>query len=181
MTDLIVRLEQRDEEALECLKIQYGGECYGLLFSLLRSREEAEEALNDVWLRIWNGIPPAKPHNLRAYLLATCRNVALDYIKYREAAKRKAVQVLLDELAELLPDPAASLQEERAFLRDCLNRFLHGLSEKDRRLFLRRYWYGDTTEELSRKTGISVSAIESRLFRTRKKLKKFLEKEGYTL
>lgn len=181
MSDLLALLEKRDETGLEYLKIQYGRECYGLLFSLLRSHEEAEEALDDVWIRVWRAVPQEKPRNLHAYLLAVCRNVALDYIKYRQAAKRKSVQILLDELAETLPDRRTLLQEESLFLRDCLNRFLHSLRSEDRVLFLRRYWYGLSGEELAKELGRSRSSIESRLCRTRKKLRKFLEKEGYTL
>ncbi len=181
MPDLIELIANRDEKGLEYLKTEYGKECYGLLFSLLRSREEAEEAMDDVWMRLWEAVPREKPRNLRAYLLAVCRNVARDYIKYREAAKRKGVQLLLDELAEILPDGRTLQQEEGAFLRDCLNRFLHSLPQEDRILFLRRYWYGRSGEELAQEFGKSRSSVESRLCRTRKKLRKFLEKEGYTL
>ena len=181
MDDPIALLEQRDERGLEYLKIKYGKACYSLLYSLLRNREEAEEAMDDVWLRIWESASREKPRNIRAYLLAVCRNVALDYIKYREAAKRKGVRVLLDELAEILPDPKTLPREDSLFLRDCINDFLRSLSREDRVLFLRRYWYGRTGEELAEELGKSRSAVESRLCRTRKKLRKFLEKEGYTL
>jgi len=181
MSDPVELIVKRDEKGLEYLKAEYGRECYGLLVSLLRDREEAEEALDDVWLRLWEAIPREQPRNLRAYLLTVCRNVARDHIKYRQAAKRKGVQVLLDELAEILPDGSAIQQEETVFLRDCLNRFLHALPQEDRSLFLRRYWYGRSGEELARELGKSRSSVESRLCRTREKLRKFLEKEGYAL
>ena len=68
MADIIELLERRDEKALELLRFYYGDYCRAILLRLLGSREETEEALSDVWLQIWNAIPPARPRHLKAYL-----------------------------------------------------------------------------------------------------------------
>lgn len=177
MADIIELLERRDERALELLKEHYSDYCYCIIYNLLRNHEETEEALSDVWLRIWNSIPPARPQKIRAYLAKTARNIALDYIKRSNAEKRSGVTTVLDELSEILPD---TKQPDR-MLREVLNQFLRSLGDEEQRIFLRRYWYGATIEELADWFHCSQPRITNILFRTRKKLKKYLEKEGYSV
>ena len=179
MPDIIELLERRDEEALVLLKTHYSEYCYSIIYSFLRNHEETEEALNDVWLRIWNSIPPARPRRLRAFLAKVSRNIALDYIKYREADKRTGMTTLLDEIAEILPDASWEREDQSRTLRETLNSFLRGLAQEEQRIFLRRYWYGSTIEELAADFDCSQSRITGILFRTRKKLRRYLEKEGY--
>ena len=176
MADIIELLERRDEQGLALLKEKYADYCYSIIYHLLRDHEQTEEAISDVWLRIWNSIPPARPARLRAYLAKTARNIALDYIKHNTAEKRRAMTVLLDELEECIPDPN---WDRRDRLRELLREFVNSLDPETQRIFLRRYWYGATIEELAKATHCTENRITGILFRTRKKLRKFLEKEGY--
>ena len=105
MSDIIELLERRSEQGIALLKEKYADYCYSIIYRLLQDREQAEEALNDVWLQIWNNIPPARPQCLRAYLAKTARNAALHYIRHNDAQKRNGVTLLLDELTECIPDP----------------------------------------------------------------------------
>ena len=175
--DIIERLERRDETAIELLKAYYGDYCYRIIYNQLCSHEETEEALNDVWLKIWNSIPPARPTHLRAYIAKAARNTAIDYIKRNSAERRSGITTMLDEIAEVVPDAAKS----DGFLKDTLNRFLRSLGPEEQRIFLRRYWYGANIEELAAELGCSQTRIANILHRTRKKLRKHLEKEGYTV
>ena len=177
MADIIELLERRDEQGLELLKEKYAGFCYAIIYHLLRDHEQTEEALNDVWLRIWNSIPPARPTHLRAYLAKTARNIAIDYIKRDTAQRRSGLTTLLDEISDIVPDCSVS----DGFLKDALNRFLRSLKTEERRIFLRRYWYGASIEELAEELGCSQTRVANILLRTRKKLKRYLEKEGFTV
>lgn len=181
MADILELLERRDEQALELLKERYSDYCYSIIYHLLRNHEETAEALSDVWLQIWNSIPPARPQHIRAYLAKTARNTALHYIKHNNAQKRSGVTVLLDELSECIPDPSWEQNAQSQGLRDCLNRFVAALEAEPQQIFLRRYWYGATVEELAKAFHCSESRITGILFRTRKKLRRYLQKEGYTL
>ena len=67
-TEIINALLRRDDSVLKALEEQYGPRLYRLARRFLRSREDAEEAVNDTWLSAWNTIPPQKPRNLSAYL-----------------------------------------------------------------------------------------------------------------
>ena len=175
--DIIEQLERRNETVIELLKAHYGDYCYGIIYHQLGSREDAEEALSDVWVKIWNSIPPARPTHLRAYLAKTARNIAIDYIKRSSAQRRSGLTTLLDEISDIVPDCSVS----DGFLKDALNRFLRSLKTEERRIFLRRYWYGASIEELAEELGCSQTRVANILLRTRKKLKRYLEKEGFTV
>ena len=182
MADIIELLERRDESGLALLKEKYADYCYSIIYHLLRDHEQTEEALSDVFLRIWNSIPPARPLRLRAYLAKTARNIALDYIKRNSAEKRSAVTVLLDELAECIPDGSGS--EDLASnidLTDAINRFLRNLPIEQRRVFIKRYWYMSSIADTAISFGMSESKVTSILFRVRNKLKEHLTKEGFDL
>lgn len=174
--DIIELLERRDELGLSLLKEKYADYCYGIIFRLLEDRELSEEALSDVWLAIWNAIPPARPARLRPYLAKTARNIAVDYIKRERAQKRDGMTVLLDELAECIPDPAT---EESGELKTILREFVETLEPEAKRVFVRRYWYGESLGEIAAAVHSTENRIAGILFRTRKKLKAHLEKEGY--
>lgn len=179
MPDIVELMERRDEQALVLLKKHYSEYCYSILYNILRNHEDAEEAMSDVWLRIWNSIPPAHPKHFRAYLAKTCRNIALNYMKHNQAKKRNGLTLLLDELAEVIPDTKWEQNEQAQELRSALNQFLHSLGEEEQRIFLRRYWYSATIDELAEEFCSSTSRITGILFRTRKKLHKYLKKEGF--
>ena len=176
MADIIELLERRDEAGLVLLKEKYADYCYSIIYGLLRDHQQTEEALSDVWLAIWNSIPPARPLRLRAYLAKTARNTALHYLRYDNAQKRTAVTVLLDELAECISDPAT---EESGELKTILREFVETLEPEAKRVFVRRYWYGESLGEIAAADHSTENRIAGILFRTRKKLKAHLEKEGY--
>ena len=181
MPDIIELMERRDEQALILLKQHYSEYCYSILYNFLRNHEDAEEALNDVWIHLWNSIPPARPKHLRAYLAKTCRNIALDYMKRNQAKKRNGITLLLEEIAEIIPDAKWEQNEQSQELRSVLNQFLYSIGDDERRIFLRRYWYSATIDELAEEFSCSTSRITGILFRTRKKLRKYLKKEGFQI
>lgn len=178
MADIIELLERRDEQGLALLKEKYSDYCYGIIYRLLRDHEQTEEALSDLWLKIWNAIPPARPARLRAYLAKTARNTAIHYIQHNDAQKRSGITVLLDELAECVPDPK---WEGEYDLKELLRSFVEALEPEEQRIFLRRYWYGATVQELAEAMHCTESRITGILYRIRKRLRKYLEKEGYNV
>lgn len=92
------------------------------------------------------------------------------------------MELALDELAECVP--AAGTTEdavEEAELQRSLNRFLSTLKEKDRNVFLRRYWYAEEYNEIAKRYGMKLNTVKTTLFRVRSKLKTYLEQEGVVL
>lgn len=179
MADIIELLNLRDEQGLVLLQEKYAPYCYSIIYQLLRNHEQTEEALSDMWLQVWNTIPQARPAKLRAYLAKTARNTAIHYVKYNSAQKRSGMTVLLDELEECIPDP--QWECDRDGLKELLRKFVNALKPEEQRIFLRRYWYGDTIEELATSMGSTENRIAGILFRIRKRLRQYLKVEGYEI
>ena len=179
MSDTLKLLQQRDQQGIIQLQEEYGPFCYSIIYQLLRNHEQTEEALNDVWMQIWNSVPEVQPVNLRAYLAKTARNTAIHYVKHNSAQKRSGMTVLLDELEECIPDP--QWECDREGLKETLRNFVNSLKPEEQQIFLRRYWYGDTIEELAKKNRSTQNRITGILFRIRNKLRKRLKMEGYEL
>ena len=168
---------QRDQRAISETSVKYGAYCSSIAYGVLGDRQDAEECVNDTWLRAWDSMPPQRPNRLSAFLGRITRNLALDRYDYNHASKRSGpLDQLLSELSDCIPyqrDDYAQLE-----LTELLNKFLRSLPEQQRNLFLRRYWYCASMQELGKRYRMSESAVKSSLFRTRNKLKTYLEKEG---
>ena len=173
----------RHDTAIAQTEQKYGQYCRVIAFNILHNREDADECANDTYLAAWNAIPPQRPGRLSAFLGRITRNIALNKYDYYNADKRSsAFTMLLSELEECLPsqDDVVS-QYEAGETSRLITGFLQGQSHECRTVFLRRYWFSDTITEIAARFGMSESKVKSILFRTRKKLKQHLEKEGVTL
>lgn len=170
---------RRDEEAIRQTESAYGGKLYTLAYRILLLREDSEEAVSDTYLKAWENIPPTRPQFLYAYLAKICRFIALGKLDWRNAAKRKAEVVELSAEMELcIPDPAGERAELSRELGQLLNDFLGTLSDENRRIFLRRYWFADSIAEIAQQFGLGESNVKTKLMRTRTALRAYLEKEG---
>ncbi len=165
----------RDQEAIAATEAAYGPYCRAIIQRILGSGEDAEECVSDVWLRVWNAIPPQRPVHLKGWLGTVARNQAVSYCRAR-AREPVQVEAAALELAGLLTGGPEEALEARELGR-ALSAFLAEQAPASRGVFLRRYWYGDTVEEAAQWAGWSLSRTKSALFRLRKKLKIYLEKE----
>lgn len=175
---------RRDQRAIQETDGKYGKLLNSIAWNLLHSREDTEECVNDTYLRAWDAIPPTRPAAFRTWLGHITRNLSLDRWKLRQAEKRGGgAELLLGELEDCVP--AASESPERAVedqeLAELLNVFLRGLSREGRAIFLRRYWYGESVAEIGLALGCRDGKVKSSLFRSRKALREYLEKEGVAL
>ena len=170
----------RDQRAVEEVEAVYGGGCRALARRLLRSREDAEECVNDAFFRLWQRIPPERPDNLGGYLTRVLRNLCLDRLRREDAEKRggRAITVSLDELAQVTGrgDTESGLLAQE--LGRSVDRFLRTQSELARNVFLRRYYFFDERAEIAARYEISAAQVSVLLSRTRKRLRAYLKKEG---
>lgn len=178
---IISLFEERNEQAISESERQYGALCRSVARNITGNAEDAEECLNDAMLAAWNAIPPAKPKNFCAYLLRLVRNAAFNRYHAAHTDKRSAANLAgsVDELAEIIPDKGDVVSEiERREMLAAVDLFLQGLPQRQRDLFVRRYWYADDIAALSQMFHMTESHVTVTLSRIRKRLKKHLEKEG---
>ena len=171
----------RNESAIDETDKKYGAYCRAVAYRILEDRLDSEEVANDTYLRLWNSIPPQKPDPLKPYVGRISRNLALDVYDAKHAKKRLGVTLALEELAECLPSEDGREIGESAALCDLLSRFISSLPERERIVFVRRYFHIYPITEIARDLGIRESTVAASLSRTRSKLRKYLQKEGVAL
>ncbi len=170
----------RAEESLQVLSERFGNTLYKIAMNILGNHHDAEETTNDTYLAIWNAIPPKEPEPLAPYVYRTGRNMALKRLEYLSAEKRNnRYDLSLDELATYLPDEDVDHILNTQEIANSINDFLEKDTIQNRYIFIRRYWYGDTVEDISKDINMKSGAVSVRLNRIRTKLKEHLIKEGY--
>lgn len=173
----------RDQRAIQETSGKYGGFLTQLAWNILRSHGDAEECVNDTYLRAWNAIPPARPSAFRVWLGRITRNLSIDRWNQARAQKRGGgLEILLGELEACVPaahGPEQTLEDRE--IAALISAFLRELPPESRIIFLRRYWYGQDLSEIAAGLGCGTGKVKSSLFRTRGKLRAYLEKEGISL
>ena len=176
-SEIIGLYNQRDERAIYETDRKYGDYCMSISLGILRNRQDAEECVNDTYLRTWRSIPPKQPSVLRTYLGKLTRNLSIDRLRTRRRARRDSeLTVSFEELEDILT--AAEDTSERE-LTDLFNEFMETLPDTERRLFVGRYWYAYPVNRMAEAYGLTPNAVSKQLARTREKLRAYLEERGY--
>jgi len=171
----------RDEQAIAETQRSYGALCHRIGENILRSRSDAEECVNDVYLALWNRIPPERPNPLISYVAKVARNIALKRYAYNTAEKRNSFyDASLDELEETLASGGGPEQEiEAGELTERINAFLEGQTPENRFIFVSRFWFSDSYEAIAERSGLTVKNVSVRLVRLKTKLREQLISDGF--
>ena len=172
----------RDESAIKMAEEKYHALCYSIARKILANGEDAEECVNDTWYAAWKYIPPQRPPRLAAFLGKITRGFAIDRLRKKYAAKRADLYItdIAKETENLNAAVVHDLGErmEAAELLAIINRFLGEIPERDRDMLVQRYWLMEPIRNIAVRHRTSEGAVKQNLFRSRKRLKKVLEKEG---
>ena len=183
--DEIIKLyESRDEQAIAETKEKYHNYLYKISFRILGNHEDVEECLNDVFLVAWNSSSYISNGSLQAFLIKITRRISIDALRNKSRQKRIPTTYLssLDELEESIFGGASpEIELDRKLLNEAIIKFVDTLPKEKRRLFIGRYYYFDPLKTVAEYCGISEGKAAITLFRIRKKLKAYLEKEGFTI
>lgn len=173
---------KRDEAAISAAIEKYKSYCFKISLNILGSREDAEECVNDAFLQAWDMIPPHEPQMLSTFLGKITRNLAINRYRRGLAEKRGSGDTALafEEMSELISGNSnVEGEAERRELLAEINSFLNRLPERNRNIFICRYWYCDSISEVAREFSLTESNVSVILNRTRKKLREHLQKRGF--
>ena len=177
---IVALYHARDERAISETAQKYGAHCTTIAQNILQNMQDAEECVNDTWLHTWKSIPPAAPEKLGSYVGRITRNLAFDRYKRLHRDKRGGGQLplALEELGEITTSDYDVQNAWRAqeFV-ELINEFLRSLPERDRRIFVRRYFFTDGVPDIAKRFGISQANALKILSRARIRLKEYLDKE----
>lgn len=166
----------RSEQAIAETKAKYNSLCIKIANGILRSSEDTEECLNTSYLKLWNAIPPKRPESLCGYLCKIVRNTAVTALK---SISKKGYEEQYDELFEIIP-AEKTLEEEydNKIVSEHLNSFLGTIKQKNRDIFISRYYFNMSIRDIGENFNMSETAVRSRLLRTRNELKEYLSERG---
>ncbi len=173
---------QRNEQAISETSSKYGKYCYSIAYGILTNKEDSEEIVNDTYSSAWNSIPPHCPAVLSTFLGKITRRLSIDKLRELSADKRGGgeIPLLLDELQDCISNNENIEHElDKRHLSEIINAFVISLPAIEQKIFLCRYWYAYSIENIGKQFGFSQSKVKSMLYRTRNKLRIILEKEGF--
>lgn len=181
---IIQMIWDRKEQGIKGLSDKYNNYCHSISYRIVHDEEDAGECVNDTWLQTWNAIPPKRPAVLPGFLAKIIRNLSLNRYRYMHTARRggNSVDIALEELQDCVTDGrTVEEQIELKELSASIAAFLDRQPERNRAIFLQRYFYMMPTKEIAEKLGMREGTVRSTLSRMRKDLKGWLEKEAVYL
>lgn len=138
------------------------------------SEQDIDELCSDVFFKLWQYRRNLDVEvGFRSYLSTIARNAVKD--------RFKTVRPACNDISEL-DIPSTHSVEDAAELREalrCIDNGLEMMPEKEREIFARYYFYGESTPEIAQRLNISEGTVRSALSRTRSKLKEFLIERGF--
>ena len=159
----------RDESAIRMTDEKYGHYCFTVAWNILFDREDCDECVSDTYRKTWELIPPQRPSKLNMLRMKT-----------RDKRGGGEYDLALGELERTLSTGSTPEEDLNAHeLAAALNRFLSRQKERDRNVFVRRYFYMESAKTIADKYGLTESNVNVILKRTRDSLKEHLTKEGY--
>ncbi len=178
-SEIITLYFSRDERAIEETDTKYGAYLSTIARNILEDIFDSEECVNDTYVRTWNSIPPTRPTRFSAFLGKITRNLALDRYKEKNAEKRGGrVAASLDELSECVG--TGEIEDELNYkeLALSINSFLRQRKPLARKIFIQRYFYQHSIDEIATLQHISKSSVKTTLHREREALADHFRKEG---
>ncbi len=181
---IIALYRERSEEAVSETEKKYGKMCRSIARNILRNEADAEECTSDVYLTVWNCIPPQEPYDFCAYIAKITRNLAFNRRKAKGRQKRGGgrCDAVLEELSAVLQD-TEDIEDisEGLRIRELIERYLFSIDSDKRKGFVMRYWFCDSISDIALSLGMSKGQVKMMLLRTRKDLKIYLEKEDVSI
>lgn len=168
-------LIEKNEQGMDALLLHYGPLMRYIIAPILQNPQDREDCLSEVSMRVWEKIGQfdGEKGSFHAWLTAITRNTALNHA-------RRASGSSAEELSESTPSP--ELSPEEALLKkerqEALKTALSRLSYKDRLLFYRKYYYRQSTAQIAAELGMTERAVEGKLYRVKKQLRKSLGGEA---
>ena len=170
---LLSHLQQGDEKALEelyqCLKVNI----FSLAFQMLKSKEEAEEVLQDTFLKLFKKADGYKPRrgSVRAYIYTIARNECISRLR----AKQVRPQVEESWQSETIESIAHEENNTDPIDQIVLAKALDNLREEDRNLVRQAFFCGYSHKELANSMGLPLGTVKTRIRQALLRMRSYLE------
>lgn len=175
--EIIALLLEKDEKGIEALLLHYGPLMKYIIAPILTNPQDREDCLSEATMRIWERIEQFDQErgSWSAWLTAVTRNTALNF--KRNISHHNSIEEFSENTLSSQATPEEIIiQKER---QTAVNYALNRLSPKDRMLFYRKYYYLQSTAQIASELGMTERAVEGKLYRLKKQLRKLLGGEAH--
>ena len=173
--EILDLLRSHDDNGMEELMRHYGPLMRYIIKPILQDHHDIEDCLSETAMRIWENFDTYDENkgSFAAWVTAITRNTALNMIRWKNRYPETEIEEDI-ESTEPTPEEVVLREERQRELR----RALDLLSQKERTLFYRKYYYLQSTEKIAAEMGMTVRSVEGKLYRIKKKLRKMMGGDG---
>ena len=175
--ETIALILEHNEKGLSMLEIYYAPLMRYIVSPILKDAKEQEDCISEITMKIWDNIGQfdKSKGSWNAWITAISRNTALNRV--RKIKPEVSIQDIPTDLPSPDPTPEeALLNKERQKI---LTNALSQLSQKERAIFYRKYYYMQPTAQIAAEMSTTERAVEGKLYRIKKKLRKLLGGDFY--
>ena len=171
----------RDPGAIQQTESKYGPLLWSVAYNILCDAQDCEECQNDTYLRVWNAIPSTRPASFAGYVVQVVKRIAINRYKEKTRQKRIPSQLTIS-MEELKKSISSGITVEEEYDAKEVSRmitdYLWSLNERQRHLFIDRYYMLEPVEKTAAELRISIQTAYRELEKIKQGLKKYLEKNG---
>lgn len=170
---------QREERVIQETDKKYGKLLFRIAYNILHDRCDCEECQNDTYLGVWNAIPPARPTAFSAFIMQIMRRIAINRYKEKTSKKRipSELTISMDDLNDSLHSSETVESEyESEEVGRLVSNYVRGLSERQRYIFIDRFYLAESTETIAKDLSISVPTVYREIEKIKQGLKLYLER-----
>lgn len=169
---------RREEKAIQETDKKYGQFLFRIAYNILHERLDCEECQNDTYLGVWNAIPPTRPTVFPAFITQIMRRIAIN--RYKEKASKKRIPSELtismeDVNGTLHGDDSVAVKYEMAEVGKIINNYMRELSDRQRYIFIDRFYLAESVETIATDLSISVPTVYREIDKIKHSLKLYLE------
>lgn len=169
---------RREEKAIQETDKKYGQFLFRIAYNILHERLDCEECQNDTYLGVWNAIPPTRPTVFPAFITQIMRRIAIN--RYKEKASKKRIPSELtismeDVNGTLHGDDSVAVKYEMAEVGKIINNYVRELSDRQRYIFIDRFYLAESVETIATDLSISVPTVYREIDKIKHSLKLYLE------
>ena len=172
---------QREEKAIQETDIKYGKILFGIAYNILHDRLDCEECQNDTYLGVWKAIPPTRPKAFPAFIVEIMRRIAINRYKEKTSKKRipSELTVSMDDINDTLhSDETVESEYAAEEVGGIINDYVRELSERQRYIFIDRFYLAESIETIATDLSISVPTVYREIDKIKQGLKLHLERNG---
>lgn len=175
-TELVERLQKGDIEAFDLIYEKYSGRLYSFSLKYLRSKEEAEELIQSVFLKLWENYKNLKKESsFKSYLFTITYNEICKIFR-----KRNYQQKFINDSLYENPRSSFEIEEEIDYksILDSVQQVVDKLPEMQKNIFLKSREEGKSAKEIAKEIGISPGTVDNYISKAMKSIRVRLRYEN---